>query len=82
MANKFHRDWFARHDVDPSDAEGISRAYWRIVETGTEPVEIDYANDLDTSVYGSGFPGFPPHVDGTGDDVGRDDGIGGGCFRA
>ncbi len=34
----------------------LERDYWDIVETGQPSTTVDYSNDLDTSLYGSGFP--------------------------
>lgn len=34
----------------------IEQEYWRIVESGATPVDVEYANDLDTRLVGSGFP--------------------------
>lgn len=36
--------------------EDVEAEFWRIVEEGVEPVEVLYGADLDTSLYGSGFP--------------------------
>ena len=47
-----------------SELEALVEAtYWDLVETQRREVDVDYANDLDTRVYGSGFPmlsGFNP----------------------
>ena len=37
-------------------SDEIERAYWHIVETNPEDVHVEYANDLNTETYGSGFP--------------------------
>jgi histone demethylase JARID1 len=33
----------------------IEREYWRIIQTGAEEMDVEYANDLDTTEVGSGF---------------------------
>ncbi|THU63305.1 hypothetical protein C4D60_Mb01t14380 [Musa balbisiana] len=40
---------------EPS-VENIEGEYWRIVEKPTEEIEVLYGADLDTGVFGSGFP--------------------------
>ena len=37
----------------PDDVEA---AFWKVVESSDEPVEVLYGADLDTGVVGSGFP--------------------------
>ena len=39
--------------VTPDDVEA---AFWKVVESSDEPVEVLYGADLDTGVVGSGFP--------------------------
>ena len=39
--------------VMPDDVEA---AFWKVVESSDEPVEVLYGADLDTGVVGSGFP--------------------------
>lgn len=34
----------------------LERDYWEVVETHTKQVSVEYGNDVDTSVFGSGFP--------------------------
>lgn len=36
--------------------ENLERDYWNIVETHVPEVAVEYGNDVDTGVYGSGFP--------------------------
>lgn len=36
--------------------ENLERDYWNIVETHSREVAVEYGNDVDTSVFGSGFP--------------------------
>ncbi|GMI79149.1 Jumonji domain-containing protein 16 [Hibiscus trionum] len=40
---------------EPS-VENIEGEYWRIVEKATEEIEVFYGADLETGVFGSGFP--------------------------
>ncbi|XP_058002667.1 putative lysine-specific demethylase JMJ16 isoform X2 [Hevea brasiliensis] len=44
-----HENW------EPT-AENIEGEYWRIVEKATEEIEVLYGADLETGVFGSGFP--------------------------
>jgi len=39
----------------------VEDEFWRIVETNPEDVVVDYANDLNSSTYGSGFEHDPDH---------------------
>jgi histone demethylase JARID1 len=41
----------------------LEREFWRIVEEAEEPVEVLYGADLDTGIYGSGFPLSPSSID-------------------
>ncbi|KAK7344107.1 hypothetical protein VNO77_13382 [Canavalia gladiata] len=43
--------------------ENIEGEYWRMVESPTEEIEVLYGADLETGVFGSGFPNKPSHVD-------------------
>lgn len=47
--NSIHETW----EPSPEEIEG---EYWRIVEKPTEEIEVLYGADLDTRVFGSGFP--------------------------
>ena len=42
----------------------LEREYWNIIETDADEIEVEYASDLETRRYGSGFPvradGKPP----------------------
>ncbi|CAN1765991.1 Putative lysine-specific demethylase JMJ16 [Linum perenne] len=42
-------------NCEPS-VENIEGEYWRIVENATEEIEVLYGADLETGVFGSGFP--------------------------
>ncbi|EFJ09775.1 hypothetical protein SELMODRAFT_955, partial [Selaginella moellendorffii] len=53
MCDRFKKKWFGGRPVTYSDVE---EQFWEIVERSTGPVEVLYGSDLDTSVYGSGFP--------------------------
>ncbi|KAE8659962.1 putative lysine-specific demethylase JMJ16 [Hibiscus syriacus] len=69
-ANDFKAQYFRRKETDvdmkgkmsilpehhePS-VENIEGEYWRIVEKATEEIEVLYGADLETGVFGSGFP--------------------------
>lgn len=43
---------------EPS-VDNIEGEYWRVVEKPTEEIEVLYGADLETGVFGSGFPKFP-----------------------
>ena len=57
-------DLLGRHAVGDDKAvrdklftpENLERDYWDIVETHTKQVSVEYGNDVDTTVFGSGFP--------------------------
>lgn len=53
LADKAKRKWFG--SVSPSRLQ-IEQKFWEIVDGSLGEVEVMYGNDLDTSVYGSGFP--------------------------
>ncbi|KAH9197842.1 hypothetical protein AeNC1_000209 [Aphanomyces euteiches] len=57
-ADEFKQNWFAKRGVAPESwtARDFEREYWKIVETSSEPLEVEYANDLDICHIGSGFP--------------------------
>ncbi|XWS42575.1 hypothetical protein CRYUN_Cryun16bG0026100 [Craigia yunnanensis] len=46
---------------EPS-VENIEGEYWRLVEKATEEIEVLYGADLETGVFGSGFPKKPSQV--------------------
>ncbi|XP_044499918.1 putative lysine-specific demethylase JMJ16 [Mangifera indica] len=46
---------------EPS-VDNIEGEYWRIVEKATEEIEVLYGADLETGVFGSGFPKMPIQV--------------------
>ena len=56
-ADAFYHSWIKKHyrGTEPS-TQDLIRAYWKVVETRSETVAVEYANDLDTMVVGSGFP--------------------------
>ncbi|XP_010906800.2 lysine-specific demethylase JMJ703 isoform X1 [Elaeis guineensis] len=63
-ADDFKQQYFCIRDMDvdvrsaqlePS-VENIEGEYWRIVEKPTEEIEVLYGADLETGVFGSGFP--------------------------
>lgn len=53
VADRAKRKWFG--SVSPSRMQ-IEKKFWEIVEGLVGEVEVMYGSDLDTSVYGSGFP--------------------------
>jgi histone demethylase JARID1 len=53
MAERFKRKWFGSRPAELGDVE---KELWHIVEKATVPVEVLYGSDIDTRVYGSGFP--------------------------
>ncbi|KAE9612020.1 putative chromatin remodeling & transcription regulator FYR family [Lupinus albus] len=46
---------------EPS-VENIEGEYWRMVESPTEEIEVLYGADLETGIFGSGFPRKPSHI--------------------
>lgn len=57
MADSFREKWINdKHggDIDVS-FEKLELDYWDMVERGKMQATVEYANDLDTTVYGSGF---------------------------
>ncbi|CAH8360623.1 unnamed protein product, partial [Eruca vesicaria subsp. sativa] len=53
IADRAKRKWFGS---GPASRTQIEKKFWEIVEGSGVEVEVMYGNDLDTSVYGSGFP--------------------------
>lgn len=53
MADRSRRRWFG---PGPVSRMQIEKKFWEIVEGTVGEVEVMYGSDLDTSVYGSGFP--------------------------
>ncbi|XVF06404.1 hypothetical protein REPUB_Repub06bG0045800 [Reevesia pubescens] len=47
------------HEPSVQNVEG---EYWRIVEKATEEIEVLYGADLETGIFGSGFPKKPSQV--------------------
>jgi hypothetical protein len=41
---------------DSSGRAGLERDYWDMVETSSRHTSVEYANDLDIGLFGSGFP--------------------------
>ncbi|MCE3050236.1 hypothetical protein HAX54_046715 [Datura stramonium] len=56
-ADDFKAQYFRQNDgqCEPS-LENIEGEYWRMVEKPTEEIEVLYGADLETGVFGSGFP--------------------------
>ncbi|KAK2975102.1 hypothetical protein RJ640_018904, partial [Escallonia rubra] len=53
VADRAKRKWFG--SVSASRVQ-LEKKFWEIVEGSVGEVEVMYGSDLDTSVYGSGFP--------------------------
>jgi histone demethylase JARID1 len=57
MADEFAKNWQeTHHSGKDADLEVLCKDYWDLVETNSRSVTVEYGNDIDTSVYGSGFP--------------------------
>jgi histone demethylase JARID1 len=56
---KVRRRWFGPRR--PSNVQ-VERQFWEIVEGRAGELEVMYGSDMDTSVYGSGFPRLGDHV--------------------
>ncbi|KAJ4955385.1 hypothetical protein NE237_012168 [Protea cynaroides] len=75
-ADDFKSQYLQKHDVDTDSGdnhsmlqkqqepsvEDIEGEYWRMVEKPTEEIEVLYGADLETQVFGSGFPKVSPYV--------------------
>ncbi|XP_047341100.1 lysine-specific demethylase 5B [Impatiens glandulifera] len=53
LADRARRKWVG---PTPSTRVQLERKFWEIVEGSVGEVEVMYGSDLDTSVFGSGFP--------------------------
>ncbi|BBH03352.1 transcription factor jumonji domain-containing protein [Prunus dulcis] len=53
VANRSKRKWFGSGSASRVQ---IEKKFWEIVEGSIGEVEVMYGSDLDTSIYGSGFP--------------------------
>ncbi|KAI3421506.1 uncharacterized protein J3R85_012198 [Psidium guajava] len=53
IADRAKKKWFGSGSVSRAQME---KKFWEIVEGSVGKVEVMYGSDLDTSVYGSGFP--------------------------
>lgn len=53
VADRAKKKWFGS---GPASRVQIEKKFWEIVEGSIGEVEVMYGSDLDTSVYGSGFP--------------------------
>ncbi|KAL1828382.1 hypothetical protein ACET3Z_006794 [Daucus carota] len=53
VADRAKKRWFGS---GPTSRVQLEKKFWEIVEGSAGPVEVKYGSDLDTSVYGSGFP--------------------------
>ena len=60
MAEEKYSEYVDReHGGKQPTFEELSKCYWDMVETGAKKAVVEYGNDIDTTVYGSGFP-TPP----------------------
>ena len=65
-ANQFKASYFApRMPYDPvlnrrreATEDDVEREFWRLVESITETVEVEYGADIHSTAHGSGFPQF------------------------
>ncbi|EXB37360.1 Lysine-specific demethylase 5A [Morus notabilis] len=53
MADRAKKKWFGSASASRMQ---IEKKFWEIVEGSVGEVEVMYGSDLDTSIYGSGFP--------------------------
>ncbi|XP_010545786.1 PREDICTED: lysine-specific demethylase 5C isoform X2 [Tarenaya hassleriana] len=53
IADRAKRKWFGSGSVSRMQ---IEKKFWEIVDGSANEVKVLYGNDLDTSLYGSGFP--------------------------
>ena len=64
-AEQYRNSYFKDHDLDPQELteaeldQKIEKEFWRIVETNPKEIIVDYANDLNSSKYGTGFEHDP-----------------------
>jgi hypothetical protein len=58
LEQAFSREWVRKHHDGAAvlEPEKLARDYWNMVETGNTKVAVEYANDIDTASYWSGFP--------------------------
>lgn len=63
MADKFAQDWSNTHHGgiphNTMSKDILENEYWNLVETSNEEVTVEYANDIDTMKFQSGFPKIP-----------------------
>lgn len=65
-ADKFKRDYFSRRMSPNPDSQApvseteydVEREFWRLAESLTETVEVEYGADIHSTIHGSGFPTF------------------------
>ncbi|KAM3396817.1 lysine-specific demethylase 5A [Capsicum galapagoense] len=53
IADRAKKKWFGSTSISQVELE---KKFWEIVEGSAGEVEVKYGSDLDTSIYGSGFP--------------------------
>jgi len=62
MAGDFAKKWFEGHFENPESVtlDDLEKAYWKLIKNADESTEIEYANDLSTQEFVSGFPLHQP----------------------
>lgn len=59
MADAFYESWtrdnYTAQDRKLPTEEELEKKYWDVVETSASQVTVDYGNDIDSTIYGSGF---------------------------
>ena len=58
-ANNFKKEYFG--GKKPLTEDDVEREFWRLVESLTETVEVEYGADIHSTAYGSGFPTVERH---------------------
>ena len=72
MADAFEAKYDKMHYEDKKpDLAQLRKDYWDMVETsgGTKKATVEYANDIDTTRYGSGFPRLEGGIKNSGNEV-------------
>lgn len=56
MADAFYKSWIKKHhEGETVSLEQVAKDYWDMVETRSTEATVEYANDIDTAEYCSGF---------------------------
>lgn len=62
QAHDFEVKWYgSKEEMEAADKRRREEEFWNIVEIGEDPVEVICCSELDTKVYGSGFPSGDRH---------------------